>query len=295
MLFCWPVHSPARFPYWCWRCCLLWGSPHFPCAHRGLPALRLGWQCRRCGFIARRLRCHPGVVFRHGRRPGSASQARGLGAPAGAVVRAGTPLENFEVNLMDFEVAGPGEAPPPTRPNHWAPWEPRLFRGIAHNFETGCWVGQEHLRHWEEEEFNFLIEFFCLFLEEPTIGSSVSGKTINSGMCSSRSGTRLLLPRQRPRSLSPSTSAPHSFLPGRDAEGELAAAVEEGILEAAKQASLEIRTKGAQKVNSWFKSTDLWGPAVCPAPAGHGMYCPADYPCRTQQDSELQELKDQMQ
>ena len=210
-------------------------------------------------------------------------------------MRARTPLENFEVNLMDFEVAGPGEAPPPTRPNQWAPWEPRLPRGIAQNFEMGCWVGQEHLRHWEGEEFNFLIEGFCLFLEEPTIGICVSGKTINSGMCSSRSGMRLLLPRQRPRSLSPGTSAPHSFLPGRDAEAELAAAVEEGILEAAKQASLEIRTKGAPKVDSWFKSTDLWGPAVCPAPAGHGMYCPANYPCRTQQDSELQELKDQMQ
>ena len=48
-------------------------------------------------------------------------------------------------------------------------------------------------------------------------------------------------------------------------------------------------------MNSWLKSTDLCGPAVCPAPAGHGMYCPIDCPCGTQRDSELQELKDQMQ
>ena len=48
-------------------------------------------------------------------------------------------------------------------------------------------------------------------------------------------------------------------------------------------------------VNSWLKSTVLCGPAVCPAPAGHGMYCPPDCPCPTQRDSELQELKDQMQ
>ena len=48
-------------------------------------------------------------------------------------------------------------------------------------------------------------------------------------------------------------------------------------------------------MDSWLKSTDLCIPAVCPAAAGHGMYCPADCPCRTQQDSELQELKDEMQ
>ena len=47
-------------------------------------------------------------------------------------------------------------------------------------------------------------------------------------------------------------------------------------------------------MDSCFKLTDLCGPAVCPARAGHGMYCPVDCPCRTQQDSELQELKDQM-
>ena len=48
-------------------------------------------------------------------------------------------------------------------------------------------------------------------------------------------------------------------------------------------------------MDSWLKSTDLCGPAACSAPAGHGMYCPVDCPCRTQRDSELQELKDQMQ
>ena len=40
--------------------------------------LRLGWQCRRLGFIVRWLRCLSAVAFRHGRWPGSASQARGL-------------------------------------------------------------------------------------------------------------------------------------------------------------------------------------------------------------------------
>ena len=54
------------------------GPLHFFRAHHGLPALRLGWHCRRLGFIVRRLLCPSGVAFRHGRRLGSASRARGL-------------------------------------------------------------------------------------------------------------------------------------------------------------------------------------------------------------------------
>ena len=102
-------------------------------------------------------------------------------------------------------------------------------------------------------------------------------------------------PKEKTWEAVPGPSASHSAYPGQDAAAELAAAVEEGILEAAIQATLEIRARGAPKVDSWLKSTDLCRPAVCPAPAGHGMYCPVDCPCRTQRDSELQELKDQMQ
>ena len=47
-------------------------------------------------------------------------------------------------------------------------------------------------------------------------------------------------------------------------------------------------------MDSWLKSTDLLGPAACPAPAAHRMYCPVDCPCCTERDSELPELKDQM-
>ena len=94
-LHCRPVHSPARFPHWCWRWCPLRGPPHFFRAHRGLPARRLGWQCRRFGFIVRRLRCPSGVAFRHGRRLGSVFRARGLwGARRGGGacrVRVGAP------------------------------------------------------------------------------------------------------------------------------------------------------------------------------------------------------------
>ena len=41
-----------------------------------------------------------------------------------------------------------------------------LPMGEAHNVETGCWVGKEGVRCWEEEEFDFLSDLFCLFLEE---------------------------------------------------------------------------------------------------------------------------------
>ena len=47
-------------------------------------------------------------------------------------------------------------------------------------------------------------------------------------------------------------------------------------------------------MKSWLKSTDLCGPAVCPAPTGHRIYYPVDCLCRTQRHCELQELKDQM-
>ena len=44
-----------------------------------------------------------------------------------------TPLERFEVDLMDFQVGGAGEVPNPTRPEQWASWEPRLSQKDAHN------------------------------------------------------------------------------------------------------------------------------------------------------------------
>ena len=57
---------------------------------------------------------------------------------------------------MDFDVGGPSEVREPTRPAEWAPLEPRLSQGEAHNFETGCWVMQERLRRVKEQEFDFL-------------------------------------------------------------------------------------------------------------------------------------------
>ena len=92
---------------------------------------------------------------------------------------------------MDFQVGRPGEVPPQISPGQWAPWEPRLSTREAHNIETGCWIGKEGLRRWEEEEFHFLIVFFVCFWRKPTNGSTVSGRKINVGMRSSRSGMRV--------------------------------------------------------------------------------------------------------
>ena len=143
--------------------------------------------------------------------------------------------------------------------------------------------------------FYFLIKFFCLFLEEAQKPQHPECEDNQLKNAFQQVWNATPFPKRMTREAVPGPSAPHSPLPGLDAAAESAAAVEELILEADKQASLEIRTEGAPKVDFWLKSTDLCGPPVCPAPAGHGMYCPVDCPCRTQRNSELQELKDQMQ
>ena len=61
-----------------------------------------------------------------------------------------TPLERFEVYLMDFEIGGSGEVPDPTRPEQWVPWKPRVPPEVAYNYETGCWLLQERVRRGEE-------------------------------------------------------------------------------------------------------------------------------------------------
>ena len=196
---------------------------------------------------------------------------------------------------MDFEVSGSGEVPNPTHPEQWAPWEPRLSQKDAHNYETACWVIQEATRREEEQEFEFLFDHFHLIRDKiyDRMYQLWEENQLRNAFHQVWNATPFS--KEKTREAVPGPSAPHSASPGGDAAAELAAAVEEGILEAAKQGSLEIRAQGAPKVDSWLKSTDLCGPAACPAPAGHRMYCHVDCLCRTKRDSELQELKDQMQ
>ena len=206
-----------------------------------------------------------------------------------------TLLERSEVDLMDFEVSGSGEVPMSRRPEQWATWESRLSQKDAHNYQTACLVIQGAMRREREQEFDFLLDYFYLVRDEiyDPMYQSWEENQLRNAFHQVWNATPF--PREKTREAVTGSSAPHSAYLGRDAAAELAAAVEEGILEAAKQASLEIRAQGARKVDSWLTSTDLSGPAACPAPAGHGMYCPVDCPCRTQRDSDLQELKDKME
>ena len=75
----------------------------------------------------------------HGWNQPADAAGGGLQEPGGTATTHMTPLENLEVNMMDFKVGGPGEVPPPTRPEQWAPWEPRLCSSVRGNgLEVGC-------------------------------------------------------------------------------------------------------------------------------------------------------------
>ena len=118
---------------------------------------------------------------------------------------------------------------------------------------------------------HFLLEFFNLMCNEicDRIFRSWEGNQLRNAFHEVWNATPF--PKDKVWGAVRGPPTPYSTLPSRDAQAELAAAVEEGILEVRKQASLQIRTEGAQKVASWLKSIDLCGPQVCPAPAGHEM------------------------
>ena len=126
---------------------------------------------------------------------------------------------------MDFEVSGPGETPPPTGPNQLAPWEPRLPLGMAHNFGTGCWVGQGRLRRWEEEEFDFLIEFFSFVFGRTHDREHREWEENQLRNAFQQVWNATPFAKEKTWESVPGPSAPYSLLPGRDAEAELAAAV----------------------------------------------------------------------
>ena len=118
------------------------------------------------------------------------------------------PLERFEVNLMDFEVGRSAEVPNPTRPEQWAPWEPRLPQPDAHNYETGCWVIKQATRREEEQEFDFLLVYFFSFEMKSTNRCTSRGRKISSGMRSLRYGMRRPSPKKEPRRLFPGPLPP---------------------------------------------------------------------------------------
>ena len=203
-------------------------------------------------------------------------------------------FETIEANLDDIEMGGPGEVPSYNRPASWAHWDDHLSSEVTRNLEALealCLLASSKLIGQERIASDFLTEYFFLLQDEINTRMWWRSQEDDTFAIFLQIWEASPFPKEKGTAPVPGPSAPHHSVSIRD---NLAAAVEEGILEAARQASLEIRAEGAPQVDSWLRTTEISGPTACSGPSGHGMYCPADCSCRFQRDSELQLLKDQM-
>ena len=203
-------------------------------------------------------------------------------------------FETTDADLNDIEMGGPGEVPSYNRPASWAHWGDHLSPEVTRNLEALealCYLASSKLIEQERIASDFLTEYFFLLQNEINTRMWWRSQEDDSFAIFLQIWEASPFPKEKVRAPVPGPSAPHPPVSIRD---DLAAAVEEGILEAARQASLEIRAEGAPQVDSWLRTTEISGPTACSGPSGHGMYCPADCSCRFQRDAELQQLKDQM-
>ena len=203
-------------------------------------------------------------------------------------------FETTDADLNDIEMAGPGEVPSYNRPASWAHWGDHLSPEGTRNLEALealCLLATSKLIEQERIASDFLTEYFFLLQDEINTRMWWRSQEDDSFAFFLQIWEVSPFPKEKGCAPVPGPSAPHPPVSIRD---DLAAAVEEGILEAARQASLEIRAEGAPQVDSWLRTTEISGPTACSGPSGHGMYCPADCSCRFQRDAELQTLKDQM-
>ena len=215
-----------------------------------------------------------------------------LTEPAGTNIPYGCPtFETMDADLNDIEMGGPGEVPSYNRPACWAHWGDHLSPEVTRSLEALCYLASSKLIEQERIASDFLTEYFFLLQNEIDTRMWWRSQEDDSFAIFLQIWEASPFPKEKVRAPVPGPSAPHPPVSIRD---DLAAAVEEGILEAARQASLEIRAEGAPQVDSWLRTTEISGPTACSGPSGHGMYCPADCSCRFQRDAELQELKDQM-
>ena len=206
----------------------------------------------------------------------------------------GPTFETIDADLNDIEMGGPGEVPSYNRPASWAHWGDHLSPEVTRNLEALealCLLATSKLIEQERIASDFLMEYFFLLQDEINTRMWWRSQEDDSFANFLQIWEASPFPKEKSPAPVPGPSAPHPPVSIRD---DLAAAVEEGILEAARQASLEIRAEGAPQVDSWLQTTEISGPTACSGPSGHGMYCPADCSCRFQRDSELQLLKDQM-
>ena len=203
-------------------------------------------------------------------------------------------FETMDADLNDIEMGGPGEVPSYNRPASWAHSDDHLSPEVTRSLEALealCYLASSKLIEQERIASDFLTEYFFLLQDEINTRMWWRSQEDDSFAIFLQIWEASPFPKEKVRAPVPGPSAPHPPVSIRD---DLAAAVEEGILEAARQASLEIRAEAAPQVDSWLRTTDISGPTACSGPSGHGMYCPADCSCRFQRDAELQELKDQM-
>ena len=228
-------------------------------------------------------------AYDDGNAPVELTDLAGTNLPYG-----GPTFETIDADLNDIEMGGPGEVPSYNRPASWAHWGDHLSPEVTRNLEALealCLLATSKLIEQERIASDFLTEYFFLLQDEINTRMWWRSQEDDSFAIFLQIWKASPFPKEKGTAPVPGPSAPHPPASIRD---DLAAAVEEGILEAARQASLEIRAEGAPQVDSWLRTTEISGPTACSGPSGHGMYCPADCSCRFQRDAELQTLKDQM-
>ena len=229
-------------------------------------------------------------AYDDGNAPVELTDLAGTNLPYG-----GPTFETIDADLNDIEMGGPGEVPSYNRPASWAHLDDHLSPEVTRNLEALealCLLASSKLIEQERIASDFLTEYFFLLQDEINTRMWWRSQEDDTFAIFLQIWEASPFPKEKGTAPVPGPSAPHPPVSIRD---DLAAAVEEGILEAARQASLEIRAEGAPQVDSWLRTTEISGPTACSGPSGHGMYCPADCSCRFQRDSELQLLKDQMQ
>ena len=228
-------------------------------------------------------------AYDDGKAPVELTELTGTNIPYGCPT-----FETLDADLNDIEMGGPGEVPSYNRPASWAHWDDHLTPEVTRSLEALealCWLASSKLIEQERIASDFLTEYFFLLQNEINTRMWWRSQEDDSFAIFLQIWEASPFPKEKGTAPVPGPSAPHPPVSIRD---DLAAAVEEGILEAARQASLEIRAEGAPQVDSWLRNTEISGPTACSGPSGHGMYCPADCSCRFQRDAELQQLKDQM-
>ena len=228
-------------------------------------------------------------AYDDGNAPVDLTELAGTNIPYG-----GPTFETTDADLKDIEMGGPGEVPSYNRPASWAHWGDHLSPEVTRNLEALealCYLASSKLIEQERIASDFLTEYFFLLQNEINTRMWWRSQEDDSFAIFLQIWEASPFAKEKAKAPVPGPSAPHPPVSIRD---DLAAAVEEGILEAARQASLEIRAEGAPQVDFWLRTTEISGPTACSGPSGHGMYCPADCSCRFQRDTELQLLKDQM-